>query len=294
MAKYPRWGVLQKAVLLIVICCFGVIFGFSKNRGLGIAYQEITATPSNPRLVALLNELISDSDCVYPCWWVWTLGKDTSVQVRQAGRLDLDVNLNESDIGDFHVFSALLPTAANDPDDAYFLKASLTLWVNKEENKLVAAGLAFDKPTRSYVDWTPYMPAGILATYGEPDEVRVSYPLDGAPGAGYYLDIAYFDKGLFVSYLMVYVTLGGVTDDSLGIPICNYLADISTFKMWIQTEELDAEDIGMFWDGLRSKQPYEYLIEDISSYDMEPFTEAFSEPDTCIYTLPYDEWVRSE
>ncbi len=281
--------------LLCGLLLIGSIRMGSREAVVAYAQDFATPTPTNPDLIHTVQSLVSDEDCVLPCWWDFTLGDDILTDTEKRlfdyfaqnpikrvykNYTEVEVYLNTGDTG-----------IQEDETAGY---SPFSLWTRNTDEKAVAASLSLDSPRDSYVDWSPYLPASILGSYGVPDEVTISYPLNGASQSGYHLGIRYFEKGIFVSYLMVYLTHEGEIDESTGIPICNFLEDVSTFKIWIQIEELDADNIGMFWDGLRSKQPYEYLIEDISTYDTETFTEVFSEPNTCIYTLPYDEWVRSE
>ncbi|MBI5929093.1 MAG: hypothetical protein HY862_07285 [Chloroflexi bacterium] len=237
---------------------------------------------------------MTDKDCSLPCWWGFTLHRDTLQTTKSTLKNLFPDLLVQSNTGEKSTKTFMvLPTG---PDlDSENGNGVVSFWTRNSDNRLVAVNLSLDYPADSYVDWSSYMPTNILTVYGEPEDVTISYPLDGLPrGTSYYLIMSYPQKGIFVSYMMYYATLEEIIDDSVGIPICNYLLDVSLFKMWIQTEDANADDIGISLDALDSLQPNEYHLEDISTYDMASFTEAFSEPDTCIYTLPYDEWVRAE
>lgn len=259
-------------------------------------------TPENPQAISQLQRLLLDKDCLHPCWLAWTLGVD---HLQDAQRIMKTVfrrpiqNITglDSENGFWLIgysLSTTYPLLDADGAAVRFPDSKIVLSIQQNEDVVVAGGLTTQQPRWSYVDWSAYGLDQILTNYGIPDEVTISYPIDGTD-AGYNLIIRYLELGIFINYGMVFdeVNFSGV-DDTSGIPICNHLTKIAVLQAWYQSQALPELDLAREWDDVRFTQGYEYSLAQVSQLDLAQFTELLSEPSTCFTTLPLDEWGRPQ
>ncbi|GIK66818.1 MAG: hypothetical protein BroJett018_46120 [Chloroflexota bacterium] len=257
-------------------------------------------TPENRQASNQLQQFLLDEDCLHPCWLAWTLGIDDLKDAQRVlkfsfGRPIQDITDLASESGYWFIgynLSTTYPFLDADGVAVRFPDSKFVLSIQQYEDVdvVVAGGLTAQQPRWNYVDWSAYQLESILTHYGIPDEVTITYPLDGTDEA-YYLNIRYFNLGVFVHYFMVFDKTSGLgVDNPDGIPICNHLSKMALLKVWYQSEPLPKLDLASEWDNVRFTQDYERPLDTVSDLTLAEFTELFSQPDTCFTTIPPNEW----
>ena len=202
--------------LLLRLC--GLLLIVSNRMGAreaAVVHTQDFATPTQgyPEEATTVQQLISDEDCLLPCWWGLNLGVDSGRAVEDmlynsfgAFSYHQSDGNNYSGVrqdAEYSVFYLPLNTR-NEARDGDLASEGIFFWVLEPEGRFVASRLSSDLPALSYVDWTPYMPSSLLSKYGTPDLVTFVYPTDML--SGYTMIIRYFDVGLFVGYDFPYKT----------------------------------------------------------------------------------------
>lgn len=253
-----------------------------------------TATPVNHQELGTLQSLIADENCILPCWWGFQIGEGNlaSAQSNLISYFGQAFSTYQDD-----TFTMAWRRFNIAPESEFEEDTTLSFrLIAGGENQLVAASIHFERPYESYLDLSSLMPAGILSTYGEPDEITIAYPL-GPMKTSYTLSIRYYSQNF---YIMYYISSFS-TENSATLFICNKITAISEVYIWIQSEEISLPTLlkeELVWDVVRSRNTntlIEWDIENITAFEtLEDFTEFFSQENTCFYSLSYDEWVRSE
>lgn len=256
-----------------------------------------TATPTNIDLVMTVQSLVSSGDCALPCWWGLTLGIEDKLTLTEMLRNSFgafayqqrDGNTYDGVRvgGEYSIFYLHLDTR-NEIRDGDLASEGISFWVLEPEGRFVASRLSTDLPALSYVDWTPYMPSSLLSKYGAPDLVTFVYPTDML--SGYTMIMRYFDLGLFVGYDFPYKTW---VASNKSILICNQMAN--DFMYLLRLGITVVADYSVIpennpWPRGDEMIWYERRLEDITTLDLETFTEIFSHENVCFTTLPIDEW----
>lgn len=256
------------------------------------AQDFATPTEGYPEEAATVQQLISDEGCVLPCWWGLTLGMDDANTVENMlydsfGAFSYQKTSSVREDAEYSVFYLHLNTR-NEMRDGDLASEGISFWVLEPEGRFVASHLRSDLPALSYVDWTPYMPSSLLSKYGTPDQVTFVYPTDML--SGYTMMMRYFDLGLSVGYDFPYKTW---VVSNKSILICNQMNNdfMYLFQLSISVvADYSAIPENNPWPGGDRTTWYERRLEDISTFDLETFTELFSHENVCFTTLPIDEW----
>lgn len=250
-----------------------------------------TPMPENPAMVQRLSNLIHDEKCVLPCWWGWTVGEDTleSIQEIAMANLDRQFDVFASKAKFFRIGMVFPEAEAPIALDDSYTGVSIVLWLHQEDNSLSAVSTWVSSPSESYVDTSPYQPVEILKTYGVPDQITIIYPTDiGGYTYSYYLKFKYHSLGLYIGYWMYIDTAPKGTDENISLCSSDYIGRI---VLWVEPQELDLSEQMILSGGInRLTDPLDREIDGIVGMDLEAFTEAFSQEDTCIETLPINEW----
>lgn len=289
----------------IVISIVLLLIGGTITRTLAQQDAAPTATPVHPEIAANLNELVTDENCILPCWWGFTLGEtemdEAKLVLEQAFHINISTEFTTSFYEDGINFrqnlDSLYPSIggivqiAEDIEEDW---ASAGTYFNfsKDTNRLVAASIAMDEPTFSYVDWHTVLPRYILATYGVPDEIRIYYPPSGTigeyPDSGYSMVIRYHQIGLFALYRVRFPSDLRPVDEAGGIPICNDPEEVWSLLFLVQAEVLELpedSEADVIISGTGG-----YMFEEIATLTPSQFTEALSQENNCIMTLPVEQW----
>lgn len=291
-----RLIVNQFLLIFFIIGSISVLAISTRPKFVGAAIQTPRATPVNYQELDALQALVSDLNCDLPCWWGFQMGEDdlASTQNKLISYFGQAFSTYKDDTFTmaWYRFNIAPESEFEDEEDTTL---SFRLMAD-DENQVVAASVHFERPYESYLDLSSLMPDGILSTYGEPDEITIAYPL-GPMKTSYTLSIRYYNQNF---YIMYYISSFS-TENSSTLFICNKIAAISEVYIWIQSEEIPLPTLlkeELVWDVVRSRNAntlIEWDIENISTFEtLENFTEFFSQENTCFYSLPYDEWVRSE
>lgn len=284
-------------IVVLFMILIGILLATSNPLFVNAAISTPTATPRHHEELRVLQGLISDENCTLPCWWGWELGEDNweSIQMRASNLFGTVFADYEDD--DYRIAGHLFRIAPSlqIPDEDEYTMASLRLMVN-EQDQLTAILLHLQRPFASYLDWNPYMPAGILSTYGVPDEITIEYPTDPLRSS-YILNFRYNTLGLFIQY----VVLAFSRESDPNLYICNKVWHVIDVHILVQAEHFTLPSLlkqELVWEVMRTRNAnnlIEWDIENITTFEtLEDFTEFFSQENICFYSLPYDEWVRSE
>lgn len=285
---------LLLSVMPLFYSSFPKTLSFSQSR-------TPTPTPENPAELENLGELLSDKDCIHPCWFGLILGEDTLETAQQLVNANFDdkishINNLPEEEGYLRTGAAIL-TGYLYIDSEGVESAQSHMLINffaQEDSEVIIATGVLIEPYWSYIDWTAYSVPYILSVYGIPDEVTITYPMDGAHGAisaSYDLTLRYFSLGIFVSYFTVIdetEILHGNNDR--GLQICNRLDDLGIIQAWHQSEAMPDLEMTEPWDRVRFTPDYERPLNTVSNLTLAEFTEFMSQPDTCFTTLPPAEW----
>ncbi|MBL1134203.1 MAG: hypothetical protein D8M56_02710 [Chloroflexi bacterium] len=289
---------------LTIVLCFSLLWGLFisisiESRKVVTVHAQDFATPTEgyPEEAATVQQLISDEDCLLPCWWGLNLGVDNGRAVEDMLYNSFGPSSYQKSDGndysgvregaEYSVFYLHLNTR-NEIRDGDLASEGISFWVLEPEGRFVASRLSSDLPALSYVDWTPYMPSSLLSKYGAPDLVTFVYPTDIL--SGYSMIMRYFDLGLFVGYDFPYKSW---VESNKSILICNQLDNdfMYLFRLGVTVvADYFAIPENNPWPGGDKTMWYERRLEDITTFDLETFTELFSHENVCFTTLPIDEW----
>ncbi|MBI5928846.1 MAG: hypothetical protein HY862_06020 [Chloroflexi bacterium] len=240
--------------------------------------RTATATPENVQAVNALNSLVSDSNCVAPCWLGLQVGVSGWEELQNWATTNLGRPLLQgSEDGKYLTTGGLFRRAGID-------NTLTAIWIDVESERIIAANLQVENPSESYIDWSPLMPAQILDSHKAPDEIT----LELEESAGYlYLTMRYYSIGLFVLYGIHYE----YTSYELPLNICVNLNSINWMRMWIQSEpiELSLEMQNQFWERVFSRSPYEFDLEAVSDLDIPSFVETISDGIDCFEISSYEQ-----
>ncbi len=244
--------------------------------------RTATATPENVQAVNALNSLVSDSNCVAPCWLGLQVGVSDWEELQKWATTNLGRPLPQgSEDGKYLTTGGLFRRAGIDN--------TLTgVWIDAESERIIAANLQVESPTESYIDWSPLMPAQILDSHEAPDEITLEL---GESAGSIYLTIRYYSIGLFVLYRIHYE----YNSYELPLNICVDTHSINWMRMWIQSEpiELSSEMQNQLWERVFDRSPYEFDLRAVSGLDIASFIETISNGINCFETLSYEQWSKS-
>lgn len=246
-----------------------------------------TPAPENYQEIERLNALIKNPDCRLPCWWDLTLGESTLEDLEELALANFGEEFAVGPDDDYiHAGRFFIDST---PDAPYWrLFTGIGLWFRQSDEKLAAIGFSTGYPPGSYVNYLPYLPYGILSTYGQPDEATITF---FNPEGGYDITLKYHDLRLYVYYDMFFPDPSAINPEK-GIPICNN--NITSMRLWVESN-LKEYSTGMredLWDTFKIRLDIEEDIAGVSNLSIAAFTDLFSQPDTCFQTLPIDEWVK--
>jgi hypothetical protein len=225
---------------------------------------------------------------VLPCWWNLTLGNSTLADLQTLAISNFNEAYTESNDGEYILatqgFQETSPNSLISPR----LPLGTAFWFHQPDNKLSAIGFNVGYPDESQIDYSPYMPDGILSRYGKPDEATITL----LSFADYDINLKYDDIGLYLSYKVLLDTAQVPTSDNGGMSICN--DNIANIRIWLQNGTITYSPMmqNRLWEKMPQTLPSEDNITQISNLSLDDFTLVFSQPDSCFSTLPINQWTN--